>query len=155
MHSSQQKIYSSQHMVQNDCYQYEMYVNGFENLHLGKKRGILEACAVFQLSTGAWIDKSYNAVLISLLQNECFMILYAGLGSSPRLEIPKGRTNDSKQCAQPEPFPIDRSTPLRGRERSWLNTHIVKEIVRAWMEADLISVQWNCSTASFALALID
>lgn len=59
------------------------------------KKGISEICAVLQLGTGAWIVKPFDAVL----QNESFMILYAGLGSSPRLEIPEGRANHSETTA--------------------------------------------------------
>lgn len=98
------------------------------------------------------IVKLFDAVLISLLQNERFMIFFSpGLAGVLDWKSRWAAPTAWKQCAQPEPFPAD---PLHseGVGEPGL-THIVRGIAREWMEADLISAERNCSTASFALAL--
>lgn len=80
-------------------------------------------------------------------------LFFVGLGSSPRLEIPTGRTNRLETMRTAWALSC-RPHHSEGVREAGL-THTVSEIVREWMEADLISVKWNCSIASFALALID
>lgn len=76
---------------------------------------------------------------------------FAGLGSSPRLEIPTDRANRLETMRTARVL----SCKLRHLEaaREAGLTHRVTG--REWMEADLISTKWNCSTASLALAFID